>query len=97
MLRLLPFVILITSLITSLPGNDSAKAASPTGWSPIIIPTGEYRAQIQAMPIHRRPGRPLHVYGNTIRMIEQAQTADAPVRPLRQILFGASTLMPSRR
>lgn len=44
----------------------SAAAAEP-GWSPIVLPTGEYREQIKSMPIEKRPYRPLHFYGNTIR------------------------------
>jgi len=45
---------------------DPAAAAEP-GWSPIVIPTGEYREQIKSMPIEQRPYRPFHFYGNTIR------------------------------
>jgi len=45
---------------------DSVVAAEP-GWSPIVIPTGQYREQIKSMPIEMRPYRPLHFYGNTIR------------------------------
>jgi len=44
----------------------SVVAAEP-GWSPIVIPTGQYREQIKSMPIEMRPYRPLHFYGNTIR------------------------------
>ncbi len=45
-------------------------AVAPTqepDWSPIVIPRGEYRDHIKAMPIEDRPYRPLHFYGNTIR------------------------------
>ncbi len=45
---------------------SSADAAEP-GWSPVIIATGEYRQQIESMPIEMRPYRPLHFYGNTVR------------------------------
>ncbi len=68
------------------------EASSPTGWSPVVIPTGAYRERIKALPIQERPGRPLHVYGNTVRSIEHARKSDRPVRPLGQILFG----LPSR-
>ncbi|TWU56508.1 hypothetical protein Poly51_24190 [Rubripirellula tenax] len=42
------------------------QAAEP-GWSPVIIARGEYRQQIESMPIELRPYRPLHFYGNTVR------------------------------
>ncbi|QDT06974.1 hypothetical protein K227x_53980 [Rubripirellula lacrimiformis] len=45
----------------------SDDAAAEPGWSPVIIATGEYRQQIESMPIEMRPYRPLHVYGNTVR------------------------------
>lgn len=46
--------------------GDRAEAQEP-GWSPIVIPTGEYREQIKSLPIEARPYRPLHFYGNTVR------------------------------
>lgn len=46
--------------------TSDASSAEP-GWSPIVLPTGEYREQIKSMPIELRPYRPLHFYGNTIR------------------------------
>jgi len=48
--------------------SASATGAEP-GWSPVIIATGEYRRQIEALPIEHRPYRPLHFYGNTVRRI----------------------------
>jgi len=83
--------------MTALISVEPAQAASPTGWSPVIIPTGQYRQQIQSLPIHSRPGRPLHVYGNTVRMLDQVQSSEIPVRPLRQIFFGSPTLLRTRR
>lgn len=51
-------------LFTSTIGTT---AAAEPGWSPVVLPTGEYRAEIKAMPIQNRPYRPLHFYGNTVR------------------------------
>ncbi|MEM6366476.1 MAG: hypothetical protein AAF745_18765 [Planctomycetota bacterium] len=70
---------------------SSIHAASPTGWSPVILPTGSYRTQIKSLPIENRPGRPLHVYGNTIRMMDQANRVTG-MRPVRQIFFGTPEL-----
>jgi hypothetical protein len=58
------------TLILALAGAlwiSSLAEASPTGWSPVIIATGEYRHAIKSTPIHHRPNRPLHFYGNTVR------------------------------
>ena len=41
-------------------------AAEP-GWSPVIVARGSYRHRIEATPLHLRPYRPLHFYGNTLR------------------------------
>lgn len=43
------------------------------------------------MPIAERPGRLLHFYGNTIRMVDQSRQG-LPVRPLRQVFLGTTTL-----
>jgi hypothetical protein len=69
-----------------------AVGASPSDWSPVVIPTGAYRAQIKSLPVQERPGRPLHVYGNTVRLMEQSRSANSPVRPLRQVFIGSPTL-----
>ena len=45
----------------------AAPARAEPGWSPIILPTGAYRQQIKSMPIHLRPYRPFHFYGNNVR------------------------------
>ncbi|MEL6108358.1 MAG: hypothetical protein AAFU85_20210 [Planctomycetota bacterium] len=71
--------------------NAGAGAQSPTGWSPIVLPTGTYRDCIKATPIEQRPGRLLHVYGNTVRMIDQYTTLRA-AKPLRQVFLGTTSL-----
>ena len=80
---------LLLTLLIALAGQS--KAGSPTGWSPIVLPSRQYRAQIKSMPITQRPGRLLHVYGNTIRMVDQARRGNR-IRPLRQILTGTDNL-----
>lgn len=46
------------------------QAAPPTGRDNTIILRGQERAIVKSMPIEKRPMRPLHVYGNTIRRME---------------------------
>ncbi|MCO8122763.1 hypothetical protein NHH03_13530 [Stieleria sp. TO1_6] len=72
-----------------------AAGSSPTGWSPVVLPTGTYRTQIKSLPIHQRPGRPLHVYGNFIRLMDQSER-DQTIRPIRQVFFGTHDLRAER-
>lgn len=46
---------------------ESAHAASQSGFDPRVVTFGAEREQIKAMPIEKRPYRPLHVYGNSVR------------------------------
>ncbi|MCC9601974.1 hypothetical protein LOC67_15540 [Stieleria sp. JC731] len=80
-----------TLLILSLILSASLSAKSPTGWSAVVLPAGEYRDEIKSMPIETRPGRLLHVYGNTVRLLHYS---DAPMRarPMRQIFLGTNNL-----
>ncbi len=54
----------VAALAIPLP---ESRAASPTGFDPRVITFGAEREQIKNTPIERRPYRPLHVYGNTVR------------------------------
>jgi hypothetical protein len=45
----------------------SGAAAQEPGWSWQVIAVGPLREQIESTPIHQRPYRPLHFYGNTVR------------------------------
>lgn len=67
----------------SLPGPQPVMAAGGAvsggqsgepGWSPVIVATGSYRAMLGSLPIERRPYRPLHVYGNTVRRMHHRGT-----------------------
>ena len=53
-----------TVLIGAL--NQAGHTAEPK-WSPQVIATGADGRTIRSKPITRRPSRPLHFYGNTIR------------------------------
>lgn len=44
------------------------------GWLPVVVATGDLRAQIDATPMEDRPYRPLHFYGNTVRRIHYRGT-----------------------
>ena len=41
-------------------------AAEPT-WYPFVVARGADRIAIQNTPMHQRPYRPMHIYGNAVR------------------------------
>lgn len=62
-MRTIVFAALIAAAIFPVP---TAEAAG-TGFDPRVITFGDARDQIKSTPIEKRPYRPLHVYGNSIR------------------------------
>ena len=62
-MRSIVFAALIVAAVFPAP---TAEAAG-TGFDPRVITFGETREQIKSTPIEKRPYRPLHVYGNTLR------------------------------
>ena len=44
-----------------------AAPAPGAGFDPRVVTFGSDRDQIKSIPIEKRPNRPLHVYGNSIR------------------------------
>ncbi|MFM1996779.1 MAG: hypothetical protein RLZZ111_1166 [Planctomycetota bacterium] len=48
-------------------GLTAAVPCSASGFDPRIVTFGSERDQIKSMPIEKRPNRPLHVYGNSVR------------------------------
>jgi hypothetical protein len=62
-------VILLVATTLTLPIDiaAAASAARQTGFDPRIVAFGEAREEIKTTPIEKRPYRPLHVYGNTVR------------------------------
>ena len=48
-------------------GIGEKTLAREPNWSGRVIVTGAERSRIQATPIHRRPYRPFHFYGNAAR------------------------------
>ena len=45
----------------------SVAPASGENFDPRVVTFGSERDQIKSLPIEKRPNRPLHVYGNTVR------------------------------
>jgi len=64
LLALIVFATLVA--LTCEPQNSTASAREPNWASPIITPP-RHRQMVENTPVHLRPNRPLHFYGNTIR------------------------------
>ena len=60
-------------------------ASAQTGFYPYVIARPQDRAKIRATPIEKRPYRPLHFYGNTVRRNHYVTN---PAAQLRRIVVG---------
>jgi hypothetical protein len=61
-------VVLVVAIALGVAGET--QSAPPVGWDSTIILRGQERSAVKSMPIDKRPMRPLHIYGNTIRRVE---------------------------
>jgi hypothetical protein len=67
-MRLTKLLLLFVTVFTMSPGETSGTAfARDSRSNPGVIAFGEAREQIRNTPIEKRPDRPLHVYGNSVR------------------------------
>ena len=81
------------SIWAEFDSNSTAQAQEP-GWYPYVIARGQERDRIQNTPMHQRPYRPLHFYGNTVRRMHYRGTAmPAP----RDLYNSTRTIVSSRR
>jgi len=71
-------------LVISAPPAQLNSAAEP-GWYPFVIARGEDRIKIQNTPMHERPYRPMHFYGNTVRRVAYRGTGVPGRRDLARI------------
>jgi len=74
-------VLIGCALLTMCVDLGPAEAAEP-GWSPVIIASGAYRQQLESTPVVKRPYRPFHFYGNTVRRRHYRGTAIPTPRDL---------------
>lgn len=73
--------LLLVAIALSLPVEyvSAAPAVARTGFDPRVVAFGDAREEIKSTPIEKRPYRPLHVYGNTVRRRHYRDAA--PTRP----------------
>ena len=64
-------VILVAAIaaVTAIPAGGA-------GFDPRVVTFGAEREQIKSIPIEKRPNRPLHIYGNSVRR-RQGRTAQS--------------------
>jgi hypothetical protein len=65
----------------------AAAAAAPVagaGFDPRVVTFGSERDQIKSIPIEKRPNRPLHVYGNSVRRRHGRAAENAPRGDVRR-------------
>ena len=66
-------------IIVAAVAAATAAPAAGAEFDPRVITFGSERDQIKSMPIEKRPNRPLHVYGNSVRR-RQTRTGQAAPR-----------------
>ncbi len=63
-------VILLAPVLATVLAAIAVATATPTAaaeFDPRVVTFGSERDQIKSTPIEKRPNRPLHVYGNSVR------------------------------
>lgn len=63
----MPSRIIILTLFSLLALSSTPAVAKEPNWSGVVVARGQQRVKIQSTEIVRRPYRPLHFYGNTVR------------------------------
>lgn len=61
----------------------TASPCSASGFDPRVVTFGSERDQIKSTPIEKRPNRPLHVYGNSVRRRHARSTPSTASSPRR--------------
>ena len=59
--------LVVLLLLTSLHPFAASATAAQNGFDPRVVTFGTARDEIKSTPIEKRPYRPLHVYGNSVR------------------------------
>ena len=77
------FRAVLLSSVLAIAFAAPAPAQEP-GWWGVVIASGPDQARVEATPIIRRPYRPLHFYGNTVRRRYYRGTAVPNLRDLTQ-------------
>lgn len=82
-------VLLTIVLVLSITLVRDAKAEEP-GWWGVVFATGIDKERIDNTPVHARPYRPFHFYGNTVR---REYYRGNPLPMPRDLINGAHALL----
>lgn len=79
------------TFVLTLPFAEGSGSAKEPGWTNQVIAVGPLREEIESLPIEKRPYRPLHFYGNTVRRRHYRGLARPTVSDLRHTLRGLAS------
>lgn len=82
-LTMMRYLCLLLILFCAL--NSAHAYSAEPGWSNAVIATGSQREKISSTPIVKRPYRPLHFYGNTVRRMHYRGTPIPAPRDLASV------------
>jgi len=60
-------IAVFTPLLLAIALSPNPADAAEPAWYPFVVARGADRIAIQNTPMHQRPYRPMHVYGNAVR------------------------------
>ena len=60
-------VAVFTPLLLAIVFLSQSSLAAEPNWYPYVVARGSDRVAIQNIPMHKRPYRPMHFYGNAVR------------------------------
>ena len=75
---------LLRVILVAAAAVATAAPAAGAGFDPHVVTFGSERDQIKSIPIEKRPNRPLHVYGNSIRRRHDRAMQSTPRADVRR-------------
>ena len=93
MIRVVCRIALVAGLVANVApiGAQADGAQGEPNWTHGVVRTGAEREAIKSLPITKRPYRPLHFYGNTVRRLHYRGTALPAPRDV--VGAGAATIL----
>jgi hypothetical protein len=77
-------MVMLRVILVAAVAAATAVPAAGAGFDPRVVTFGSERDEIKSIPIEKRPNRPLHVYGNSVRRRHARGVQDAPRSDVRR-------------
>ena len=77
-------MVMLRVILVAAVAAATAVPAAGAGFDPRVVTFGSERDEIKSIPIEKRPNRPLHVYGNSVRRRHARGVQDAPRGDVRR-------------